>query len=162
MEEREAATYIEPDDDDDVDDFDQLADQSVPDVPILTENGDWSTYAEYLQKTLGDDEGLFADYFYRIPLLLFMYYYSSTGRVGGQGPLQCKPWKTMEAVAGFRPEPFSLDRRRPPQSIDMECILFPSYVRCESICASNDNLPTKLSFSRYGQDICCRRFVTKR
>ena len=58
MEEQEAALYVQEDDDSAInldDDVDDEMLRSVPDVPILSSVGDWSTYADYLQKAIDDD-----------------------------------------------------------------------------------------------------------
>lgn len=52
MEEREAALYAAARNED----AEEETDQSVSDVPILSTVGDWSTYAEYLQKAIDDDD----------------------------------------------------------------------------------------------------------
>lgn len=52
MEEREAALYAMAQNED----ADDEVSLSTDDVPILSTAGDWSTYAEYLQKAIDDDD----------------------------------------------------------------------------------------------------------
>jgi len=58
MEEREAATYAQEDEDSESNLDDGIDDEVVrsdPDVPMLSTVGDWSMYAEYLQNVIDDD-----------------------------------------------------------------------------------------------------------